>query len=248
MRTSARWGGPRQGLGGLVLPAAATVLLALVSGCSHKVEPTAGYTDPEDIPVVANLRAEVSAQARSVQLFWEAGPEIFAIIDGWAIDRAEVVDGEPGPFTRLNRDLRLELDFIDSTINGNVLYEYQVRSVTPAGVESLPVTVRVTADFLPPAPPVNLRVVEVSVAPPAKRVHLEWDPSPDDDVQFYHVFRLPSFRTLTFIELPAVTTFLDDSFDLEPLLTYRYFITAVDFAGNEGIESEVAVITLSGNP
>src|SRR5205085_2989923 len=84
-------------------------------------------------------------------------------------------------------------------------------------------------DRFPPAPPQGLEAL-----PQAASVHLVWQPSPDPDTVGYLVYRQDpggNFRKVT--EKPISDLKYADS-GLGAGLLFRYRLTAVDSAGNEG--------------
>jgi hypothetical protein len=83
-------------------------------------------------------------------------------------------------------------------------------------------------DVIPPAPPSGL----TALARPGG-VELAWSPSPEVDLALYRLYRASGEETpRLLVELPATTgVHLDAS--VEPGVTYRYALTAVDRAGNE---------------
>ncbi|NNF07358.1 MAG: hypothetical protein HKN21_11405 [Candidatus Eisenbacteria bacterium] len=223
---------------------AATTLLALVlSACGHNVDPSEDFKDPDQIPNVTNF--EAVANLLGVKLTWISDPIDFAVIDGFYIYRAVVVGGEEPVFQRLTPEPYSESsEYQDQDVDDGTTYRYEIRAVTPAGVESNPTppwTVRV--DFTPPAPPTNLQTTE-SGTPTNPTVLLSWDASPDTDVDLYRIFRLPPFPgTTLYVEWRP--RLYEDIF-VERTMMYRYYIQAVDIAGNVGPESEVVQITISG--
>lgn len=223
---------------------AATTLLALVlSACGHNVDPSEDFKDPQNIPNATDF--EAVANALGVKLSWISDPSDFAIIDGFYIYRGVVKDGEDVVLMRLTPEPYSESsEYQDTNLVDGTTYRYEIRGVTPAGVESSPSppwTVQVNT--LPPQPPTNLRLVE-SGTQEFPTVLASWDASPDSDVDMYRLYRLPPyFFTFPYVEVRSRV--YEDS-DIERTMMYRYYIRAVDTAGNVGPESEVVQITISG--
>jgi hypothetical protein len=233
----------------VVVPALAGAL----AGCGHDVEPTAAFRDPASIPRVSNF--QVVQQPQGVNLLWEIEPGAFAIIDGFFMFKAVVVPGGDLVFTRLNETPFLESSYLDTKVAGGVEYAYEVRGVTPAGViGDTPLTLFIEVDFTPPAPPefVFAEAFRDSIDLGGEihvfdKVGVSWTASADHDVVSYRLHRLPPFPILTYIEIPFLE-FEDTA--VEPAMTYRYYVQAVDDNGNVSVESPVAMVTVpfDGSP
>ncbi|MBU4490045.1 MAG: carboxypeptidase regulatory-like domain-containing protein, partial [Actinobacteria bacterium] len=96
-------------------------------------------------------------------------------------------------------------------------------------------------DRAPPVAPTGLTVTDPSSG---GTLLLSWSASPDSDLAGYYVYRStgPDGHFDRISGLIVVRSFTDSS--LTNGVTYRYFVTAVDTAGNEGGGSETA----SGTP
>jgi hypothetical protein len=241
--------------------AAAAVLVAGLWGCGHEVTPTQGYESPSDrIPNATDFqvlqRPFGPTQRPAVGLSWQSDPAIFEIVDGFHFFRADLTDSEePAVFDRLNAEPFLEAsDYLDVLVDEGRTYAYQIRSVTPAGVLSLPSpAVSITIDGTPPRPPSGLsaEAVRDTVVDPRTgdeividSIVLSWSPSPDPDVVTYRLHRIMEFAPLVgYVELPFTElSFVDTG--VEPAITYRYYLTALDGAGNEGDPGEVVEETI----
>ena len=90
-------------------------------------------------------------------------------------------------------------------------------------------------DVVPPAPPSGLAVV-----PREGALEVVWSPSPDAGLDGYRVYRWvdEGERELVAEIAAGTTTWLDDTG--QGGILYRYTVTAVDAAGNEGPASGVA--------
>lgn len=138
-------------------------------------------------------------------------------------------------------------DFTDRGVQNERTYYYAVQAISaePTGsVRSEPSpTVHATpVDLTPPSAPRNLAAVPTETA-----VRLAWDPSPEEDVSGYLVYRLavPSEAYTSLTPAPvAGTVFIDRS--VERGKTYRYAVTAVDRARppNESARSAPTVVTV----
>jgi hypothetical protein len=138
-------------------------------------------------------------------------------------------------------------EFTDRQLDNERTYSYAVQAVRtdPAGnVWSEPsATVEATpVDLTPPAAPQNLVAVPSEAA-----VRLAWDPSPEEDVAGYLVYRATSpseaYTRLTPAAIPG-RLFIDRT--VERGATYRYVITAVDRAKrpNESARSAPTTVTV----
>lgn len=210
-----------------------------LAGCGHSVTPTPDYSERESIPRVQDLFA--FSVGGAIELVWDNEPEIFAYVDGFIIYRA-AGDTAPQPeaYVRLNDELSLEEGYIDSDVEENTRYWYQITSLSPAGVESLPegpASARV--DRTPPAPPTGLAANAGSTS-----VLLTWDPSPEPDLLHYNLFRIPPDppRVIGPLGAPGFT----DSFAIVPGDTLRYWVTAVDLSLNESDPGDTLVVIVPG--
>lgn len=138
-------------------------------------------------------------------------------------------------------------EFTDRPLDNGRTYFYAVQAVRtePSGsarsepsatVEAMPV------DLTPPSAPRNL-----SAVPSQTAVRLAWDPSPEEDVAGYLVYRatLPSgaYVRLTPAAIPG-PLFIDRNVERGKM--YRYAVTAVDRAGpsNESARSAPTGVTV----
>jgi len=194
-----------------------------------------------------NLRA--APGDREVRLTW--GPP------------SRLVDGTPLPLPVAYRLLRGEgpgaplqpispqpvttTAFTDRGLNNERTYLYAVqavrselaevvRSELSATVEAVPV------DLTPPSAPRNLVAV-----PSESAVRLAWDPSPDEDVAGYMVYRAtsPSDQYVRLTPAASAGTLYTDR-TAERGKTYRYAVTAVDRARapNESARSIPTTVTV----
>ena len=220
-----------------MLLAAAPVLL--IWSCGHDVAPTSAFQNPDDIPLPANFLALPTQLG--VQVTWEAEPSIFAIIDGWFLYRAVITEGTADTvFSALTEDIILDLRYDDDDVTSGTIYAYHIRSVTPAGLLSRPSFPSIVlVDFEPPSPPPGIEAEAVSgdscdFPPCAPFVRITWSASPEADVATYNLFRLPPFSAGPLVNLPFLQF---EDFDIEPCITYRYYVTAIDLTENESAPS-----------
>ena len=229
----------------LALKRLAAVLLVLVVGCGHDVEPTPEYGGPEDIPLCCTSDPSdgccglvAFAFSEGIEVSWNSEGSIFTYIDGWLLYRA-VSDSIP-PLDAYERLFSVPYTFSryrDEAITDGMRYWYRLASISPAGVESVPsAAVQVRADFTPPAPPTGLRATASTT-----QVLLEWDASAASDLDHYNVFRKPDFPPQVFPRA-FEPRYLDRFVAADS--TYRYWVTAVDQGLNESAPSETIEVVL----
>ena len=223
------------------------------------------YPAPERI---RDLRAAVTETA--VELSWTrpgrttAGAPL-ASVAGYRVYRAELEPGaEAAPVedvskTKLKAPLELLApaaapEFRDTQLEFGRTYLYVVRSVAQyesdsvESGDSLPAVVT-PRDVFPPAEPKDLVGVGVP-ATPQTRAHIElsWSISPETDWAGYYIYRTVENGTqaerLT-RELLLSPTFRDMS--VLAGRRYRYQVTAVDRAGNEGPRSAAVTAEVPRN-
>ena len=229
-----------------ILRSAPVWALMLFVGCGHEVAPTPDFSDPASIPLccASDFGAgccdlDVSSFSEGVDLNWFSEDEIFSFIDGWIVYRAV---GQAVPdnaaFTRLNEELFTERIFVDRDVVDGERYWYRLTSISPAGVESEPTqVVTVLVDHTAPAPPTGLMATAGITG-----IFLDWDVSPEPDVDHYNLFREPPMPASVFGPIPTnVPAFLDVL--AKSGMTYRYWVTAVDEGLNESTPSDTVEVT-----
>lgn len=229
--------------------AALAVGLLALPCCGHDVRPTDAYRDPASIPVPGLLTVAQLGEGDAF-LEWEEDDAVFAVIDGWHVYRATITGSVSGArYRRLTVAPTPFRNFIDRAVVRDSTYAYQVRAMSPAGVEGFPGNTAVlTVDLNPPEPPSGLagsaRVLgPEDGCPPGffcAKATLTWEPSPSSDVAEYRLYRVPPFPIGDFVAWPFLT-FEDTS--IEPDVVYRYSLSAIDFSANESVRTgELEVI------
>jgi fibronectin type 3 domain-containing protein len=191
----------------------------------------------------------LSAQAgdRQAHLRWEA-PATF--IDGtpakgelrYIVLRA-VGEGGLAPVTPAPIAATI---YTDTGLENEMTYRYAVKGVRvdPEGTAIGPASAAVVVtplDTTPPSAPTRLIAI-----PAAGSVRLAWNPSPEDDVAQYAIYRAegtgPFARIAT---TPAIATIYTDR-DVEAGRSYRYAVTALDRAKqpNESPRSNEVSVTV----
>ena len=192
-------------------------------------------------PQVTGLAAK-SRLPRKVALSWTAldGEEI----KGYLIYRST---NAAGPFTRValikdhrkNRyvDLGKESSWNDrGKLKDHTRYFYKIQSVNIVDVHSVDSKVVAAVTKPVPAAVAGLSCRQRLV----KRVDLQWQPNPENDIQRYELFRGDSAQQVSdrIEKLPASRTKYSDV-DLENGRRYCYKLRAVDKDGLEGAFSDV---------
>jgi hypothetical protein len=181
----------------------------------------------------------IEPRAGGIALSWRADPNGFA---GFAVYRRPAESRSYGdPLATLPADART---YVDTTARYGDRYIYTVTALgaTEPRVESgFGEEQEVEyVDRFAPAPPEDL----VALPQPGGVVSLVWQASPDRDAVGYLVYRREpgndAFRKLT-PEPIAELKYTDSG--LTPGLLFRYRLTAVDGAGNEGPPTPVVEAT-----
>jgi hypothetical protein len=104
-----------------------------------------------------------------------------------------------------------------------------------------------TKDIFPPRPPTGLAAV---AAPREGAIDLSWTPGTEKDLAGYAVYRRQSGGTPTRISDPSKPIDSPAFRDQTPVPAheYTYFVTAIDFRGNESKPSTEATETLPSKP
>ncbi len=191
----------------------------------------------------------LSAQAgdRGAQLRWEA-PATF--IDGTPVSgelRYIVLRaaGEGG-LAPLTPAPIAATTYTDTGLENELSYRYAVKGVRvdPAGTAIGPASVAVAAtpvDTTPPSAPTRLVAI-----PATGGVRLAWNPSPEEDVTQYAIYRGEGTGVLTRIATTqAIATIYTDR-EVQSGRTYRYAVTALDRAkqANESPRSNEVTVTV----
>jgi hypothetical protein len=183
-------------------------------------------------PVPAPTAISVEPQAAGVEVTWESPADGVA---GFLVYRRQAASRTWGePLAELPPDARR---YLDTSARYGERYIYSVAaqaSKQPLVESALGAEHEVDyADRFAPAPPSDLVAL-----PETGGARLVWEPSPDADAAGYHVYRADpgaDFRRLT--EQPTTELRYNDA-GLTPGLVFRYRVTAIDGAGNEGPPAE----------
>lgn len=136
--------------------------------------------------------------------------------------------------------------FTDRGLENDTAYRYVVQAVRvdTAGSARGPVSAAIVAmpvKTTPPTPPTQLIAI-----PAAGSVRLAWNPSPEEDVALYAVYRAEGTGALLRIATTQSITTLYTDRDVQPGRTYRYAVTALDRArkANESARSNEVTVTV----
>jgi fibronectin type 3 domain-containing protein len=176
--------------------------------------PVSATTPDQSAPTPPpDLAAQALVNPARVELSWTAATDP-AGVAGYEVSRDGAVIGtSPTP------------SFTDAGVSGSTTYVYSVIAYDAAGNRSDPAAVQVTTpEAVPPSAPTGLNAV---VRSGPVRVQLGWNAATDDTgVTGYRVYRNGSA-----IATATSTAYLDAA--VKPSTKYRYFVTALDQAGNE---------------
>lgn len=227
----------RDGLAEEAIPAAPwagrDVTIAVRSiGTNHKVSSWSNFVNLSIVPPPARpTDLQAAATADGVRLTWHGDGGDFVVLRR---------SGEESEFTRVGEAQQAE--FLDRTAEFGKSYRYLVQRVVKLGngrvAESeLSNEAAVTPrDTFPPGAPAGLR----GVSAPGS-IELTWDQNPEPDVAGYRIYRGATTEPLARLaETGLVPAYSDHA--VEPGKTYRYAVSAVDRAGNEGPRSGVAEV------
>ena len=136
--------------------------------------------------------------------------------------------------------------FTDRGLENETAYRYAVQAlrVDPAGTSRGPVSAPVAVtpvDTTPPSPPPQLIAI-----PAAGSVRLAWNPSPEEDVALYAVYRAEGNTAFIRVGTAQVSSTTYTDRDVQPGRTYRYAVTALDRArqANESARSNTVTVTV----
>ena len=164
-----------------------------------------------------NLAAQALVNPVRVELSWTAATDTTGVA-GYEISRDGAVIGtSPTP------------SFTDAGVTGSTTYTYSVIAYDAAGNRSDPAAVQVTTpETVPPSAPTGLTATAGSRP---VQVQLAWQAATDNiGVTGYRVYRNGSL-----IATSSSTSYRDTA--VKPSTSYRYFVTALDQAGNESAAS-----------
>ncbi len=218
---------------------------------------SAGLSNQVAIPLAPTLSpptqvaADVSADG--VRVSWSGGT-VAGPIDGltyrYWIERRPA--GSGGYTVLTDVDPAPEGSYLDRTFEWEKKYEYRITTATNVHAQGREASVEggdskaaevFTRDIYPPATPTGLQAVFSSVGQ-KPFIDLTWAPDTEADLVGYNVYRRtdsgePQKLSQKPVPLPS---FRDE--DVQPGITYRYSVSAVDLRGNESSRSAEASETV----
>ena len=136
--------------------------------------------------------------------------------------------------------------YTDTGLENEVTYRYAVKGVRvdPVGTAIGPASAAVAVtpvDTTPPSAPTRLIAI-----PATGGVRLAWNPSPEDDVAQYAIYRTEGTGPLSRIATTSAIATIYTDRDVQSGRTYRYAVTALDRAKqpNESPRSNEVTVTV----
>jgi hypothetical protein len=215
----------------------AGVLLTLLAGCGHAVDPRAPYDDPANVPSPRALNARFEV-GRGIVLTWSATAADRAIADGWRIERRTTSEVA---FTLLLPGLIRDTTWADAGVADGVRVVYRVSAVTAAGVASRPAeSAPVRGDQVAPGAP-----TKVMAATSPGGITLTFTPGPEPDIAFFEARLVPeaSGQPPLFRQFAGSPAFLGG---LTAGMGYSIEVAAIDSAGRVSPPSTPPVIGVAG--
>jgi len=216
-------------------------------------EDSIGRSSPPSARVDVTLLASPAAPSgltivpgdKQVQLRWQAPT---SLIDGGPLSgetRYVVLraagDGALAPVTA---EPVSGTSYTDTGLENDATYRYAVQAVRvdPAGMARGPASTAVPAtpvDTTPPSAPTNLIVI-----PGEGAMRLAWNPSPEEDVALYAVYRAVGDGDFLRVGTTQTPTTVFTDRDITRGTRYRYAVTAIDRArkANESPRSNVVTV------
>jgi len=194
--------------------------------------------------------AALAPRSRTVRLRWasSASPEIVK----YRIERAPAA--QPTAFVKIAETT--ETEYLDggtaeTELRDSTDYVYRVTSINAVGAESKPMLSNKVTTLPPPKAVAGLKAEGDQV----RCVPLSWDPSPEQDVVRYDIYRLDhgtgKFELISRNHGREQTGFLDGGANPGNLAdneTYSYRVRAVNSVGAQSFDSETAQATTHAVP
>jgi hypothetical protein len=195
-----------------------------------------GWSNFVVVPVVAPPEKPSAVTTATVQqgvhLTWQARGTDFRVF-------RKVEGGDFAPVASVKTP-----EWTDSGTEFGKRYTYVVQSILKVGDQKQAESELsdeasiVPRDIFPPAAP---KGVQASTAP--NSIELNWDRNTEEDLNGYRVYRADGNGTMEKVgDVSAVPSFSDRK--VEHGKSYRYAVSAIDQAGNEGPRSEAVDVTM----
>ncbi len=197
---------------------------------SEPSPPVSGIPTKDTTPpaVPNNLIATNAGSGTSLLVSWLPNTE--KDIQGYNIYRSL---SENGTYLKINADpVAISGLYTDQGLERNVTYWYKITAVDWANNESVqsPTASGTTLDILPPAVPGGVKVVD-----PGNGTDLvvSWQPSPDQDLIGYNIYRSTGGGDFEKLTTSPVTAVAYTDSGLSRGVRYSYKVSAVDQVNNE---------------
>ena len=162
---------------------------------------------------------------RMAKLIWR--PHDNAGVKGYVLERQIVEKAQWEQIATI--ESRLQAEYIDKDLDDNRVYKYRLRAVTYTGIESTPSDI---AKVVTKPLPTLISGLEASSSKP-KKINVSWNPSEQDDIAYYNVYRSTSGEGSYDYFMKLHETSFTDEVD-EDGINYYYTVTAVDKDELEG--------------
>lgn len=205
---------------------------------SLQISRTTTY-DNQPPPAPASLTATVESAA-SIKLQWNG------VTDNVGLNGYEVWRGTTNGNYPTKLVLTSSTSYTDNYLSANTRYYYKVVAVDTSGNVSPGVyaDALTQTDSIKPEPPA---LVTARASSSKTKVYLNWSGASDNmGVVSYEVYRSVGSGTAARLTSTGSTSY--DDTDVSANNTYKYYIVAVDGAGNRSANSITVSVTTNGDP
>jgi|GEM_PF-4901461 len=212
-----------------------------ISGNISEFSSAVSATPVDNIAPSAPQEVEASADFEAVTLTWQKNTEFD--LANYGMYRSE--ENQPNTATQIALIAKTDTLYTDTRVENDVTYYYWMKafdasnngSAFSLGVSAMP------QDLAPAAP------VFTDVFGTDERVELNWQRNTEFDIVSYTLYRalendFDSAEQVALIAHPE-NEYVD--FEIENMITYFYWLAAVDDAGNKSDLSDVAIATPMDN-
>lgn len=212
-----------------------------ISGNTSVFSESASATAIDNIAPSAPQQVEASADFEAVTLTWRKNTE--SDLANYGLYRSE--ENIPNTATQIALIAKTDTLYTDRNVENDVTYYYWMKAFDATNNESaFSLGVSATPQDFAPSTPVFTDVFGTD-----ERVEVNWQRNGEPDVQSYTLYRalendFVSSEVLALIEHPQ-NKYTD--YEIENGVTYYYWLTVVDAAGNVSDLSDVAAATPMDN-
>jgi uncharacterized protein len=191
----------------------------------------------KSLPVLESVSwiYSVNGMPRSAKVIWR--PHNSQKVQSYIIERKSSTDKEFKEVSRIKG--RLNVEYIDTNLKDNKVYEYRVKVLTFDNLISKPSK---TVSVITKALPVAIKNVTATTKLP-KKISLKWSKTISEDFTHYHVYRADQRDGNYKLIAKLKNNFFTDKLS-EDGKTYYYRVSAVD---KDGLESENEETTTMGS-